>query len=225
MATISNPGQSSPMLISYMTLRKLVGILGIILPFVLVFGAKLIFNNSSIESSISYYYHTGMRDVFVGCMVGIGMFFFSYKGPEKIDGIMGNLSGLFATGLALFPTTASVELGSGSLLIGRIHFTLATLFFLSLAYFSLFLFTKSKPDQLPTAQKLVRNKVYKICGFIMLLCLLCIFLYFQFLEERYQALKELKPVFWLESIALWAFGLSWITKGEMILGDLEQTKN
>lgn len=224
MATNFNSGPSSQLLISYMTLRKLVGLLGIILPFVLVIGAKLIFNNTSIESTISHYYHTGMRDVFVGFIVGIGMFFFCYKGPEKIDGVMGNLAGIFATGLALFPTTASDEMVGSSLIIGKLHFAFATLFFLSLVYFSIFLFTKSKPDQAPTERKLMRNKIYKICGIIMLFCLLCIFVYFQFVEDQYPIVKEYKPVFWLESIALWSFGISWITKGEMILGDIEQTK-
>lgn len=224
MATNFNSGPSSQLLISYMTLRKLVGLLGIILPFVLVIGAKLIFSNTSIESTISHYYHTGMRDVFVGFIVGIGMFFFCYKGPEKIDGVMGNLAGIFATGLALFPTTASDKIVGSSLIIGKFHFAFATLFFLSLVYFSIFLFTKSKPDQAPTPRKLIRNKVYKICGIIMLCCLLCIFVYFQFVEDRYPIVQEYKPVFWLESIALWSFGISWITKGEMILGDIEQIK-
>jgi hypothetical protein len=34
-----------------------------------------------------------------------------------------------------------------------------------------------------------------------------------------QALKSLKPVFWLETIALWAFGISWLTKGAVLFRD------
>jgi hypothetical protein len=30
-------------------------------------------------------------------------------------------------------------------------------------------------------------------------------------------------VFWLESIALWAFGISWRIKGELVLEDKENT--
>ena len=40
-----------------------------------------------------------------------------------------------------------------------------------------------------------------------------------YLREKYPELQHLDPVFWLESIALWAFGISWITKGELILKD------
>jgi hypothetical protein len=32
-------------------------------------------------------------------------------------------------------------------------------------------------------------------------------------------IRELDPVFWLESLAVVAFGVSWLTKGEMILKD------
>ena len=36
---------------------------------------------------------------------------------------------------------------------------------------------------------------------------------------RDSALVALKPVFWLEAFALAACGVSWLTKGEMILAD------
>ena len=49
------------LLISYLTLRKVVGILGMALPFVVFLGGKFIFK-TDIQSSISSYYYTGMRD-------------------------------------------------------------------------------------------------------------------------------------------------------------------
>ena len=33
------------------------------------------------------------------------------------------------------------------------------------------------------------------------------------------AIAEWNPVFYLEGLALWAFGISWMTKGEVILED------
>ena len=33
------------------------------------------------------------------------------------------------------------------------------------------------------------------------------------------ALKAYDPIYWLESIAIVAFGISWLTKGEAILKD------
>ncbi len=61
---------------SYMTLRKAVGWIGLLLPFVLMLGGYFIFKGKFVESSISYYYHTGMRDVFVGALCAVALFLF-----------------------------------------------------------------------------------------------------------------------------------------------------
>jgi len=92
----------------------------------------------------------------------------------------------------------------------------AALFFSTLIYFSMYLFTKSDPDETPTPEKLRRNKVYKICGYAMMFSILLIVVYF-FLPDKVEAsVKAYNPVFWLESLAVVAFGISWLTKGEAI---------
>jgi Na+/melibiose symporter-like transporter len=71
-----------------------------------------------------------------------------------------------------------------------------------------------------TKQKKKRNKIYQWCGIIMLGGILLIFLYFLFLKNIFPQLTNIKPVFWLESFALWAFGISWLVKGEVLLKDV-----
>ena len=93
--------------------------------------------------------------------------------------------------------------------------------FLALAYFSLFLFTKVKKDGSMTREKARRNKLYVTCGVVILGCIALIPLYHLLPEENF--LATIQPVFWLESLALWAFGVSWLTKGEMLWKDLEPT--
>lgn len=39
------------------------------------------------------------------------------------------------------------------------------------------------------------------------------------------SIKELNPVFWLETIALFSFGISWIVKGESFLKDDKKPKH
>jgi hypothetical protein len=51
----------------------------------------------------------------------------------------------------------------------------------------------------------------------MLLCIALIGFYFMALQGT--ALSALRPVFWLESLALWAFGVSWFIKGETLFKD------
>ncbi len=41
------------------------------------------------------------------------------------------------------------------------------------------------------------------------------------LKKHFPNFESFNPIFWLEAIALWAFGISWLTKGETILIDLK----
>ncbi len=203
---------------SYLALRKAIGFLGTSFPFVLFLGA-MIFFRTGIQNSISSYYHTGMGDVFVGTLCVIGFFLLSYKGYERADDIAGDWGCIFAVGMALFPTTPDNPASGDARFIGYIHFAFAALFFLTLIYFSLFLFTKTDPSRPATRRKLHRNKVYKVCGYTMSLCIVLIVIYYLLPDEVASAMEVYKLVFWLEAIAVVAFGISWLTKGEAILMD------
>ena len=78
------------LVISYLTLRKAVGILGIALPFLLAFGGMLLDRKYGVHSSISGYYYTGMRNVLVGTLCAIGTFMMSYRGYERRDDLAGD---------------------------------------------------------------------------------------------------------------------------------------
>ena len=203
------------LVISYLTLRKIIGLLGISFPFVLSLGA-VIFFQTGLQSSVSKYYHTGMGAVFVGTLCVIGFFMLSYKGYDRRDDLAGDLACIFAVGTALFPTHQTPDAKD---VIGYIHFAFAGLFLVTLIYFSLFLFPKTDPEIQPTKKKLLRNKVYKVCGYLMSICIVLIVIYYLLPDAVASAIEGYKPVFWLEAIAVVAFGISWITKGEAILKD------
>jgi hypothetical protein len=207
----------SSLVIGYLTLRKAIGLLGTALPFVLALAAFLLFK-TGIQASMSSYYHTGMRDVFVGTLCAIGVFMISYRGYERQDDVAGDLACVFAVGVALFPTTLRGDLIPLDV-IGKLHLAFAALFFLTLAYFSLCLFTKTDPIKIPTRQKKQRNKVYKACGYTLLASIVLISLLTLLPIGVQRALNAYHPVFWLESLGVVAFGISWLTKGEAMLGD------
>ena len=206
------------LVISYRTLRKIVGILGISLPIVLFVGAFLIFG-LGIQSSISSYYHTGMRDVFVGTLCVIGFFLLSYRGHEPRDDYAGDVACVAALLVAFVPTAPDGVVSQEAMNLDFIHLLSATAFFAMLVYFSLVLFTKTKPDTTPTRRKLQRNRIYKICGVTMLTCMALMFLYKELFTGTFALLDAIKPVYWLEAIAISAFGLSWLTKGRAILNE------
>ena len=203
------------LIISYMTLRKAIGIIGVALPFVLAMGNYLL-GATGIEPSISDYYYTHMGDVFVGSQCAIGVFLFTYRGHQRIDNIAGNLAGIFAIGVALFPT----EPGSPTqqqIFTGYIHYGCAAAFFLILAYFCLVLFRRTDPSKPRTRKKVKRDSVYFICGLTIIACIILLALYAAFFKAT--PVQNFGPVFWLESLAILAFGVSWVTKGEMIFSD------
>jgi GNAT superfamily N-acetyltransferase len=195
---------------SYLALRKAVGWIGIALPLVLVLGMLLIFREKPVLKTISLYYHSGMRDVFVGAICSIALFLFFYKGYDRLDNWAGNVAGFFAVGIALFPTAAKGPQDW----VGVVHFISAAVFFMILSGISMFLFTRTKPD--PTRQKVTRNKIYLICGLVMIFSLVSILIYFSFFDFEKSASCF---VFWAETIALIAFGVSWLTKGGTLYPD------
>lgn len=203
-----------PLVISYLLLRKLIGLLGCALPFVLAIGAALI-SGLDVQASISDYYHTVMRDMFVGILFAIAIFMLSYKGYEPADDRAGDIACVTAIFVALFPV-APPDPTPAQEVLGTLHYLSAALFFLTLAYFSLVLFTKSDPTIPPTPRKLMRNRVYRICGWTIIACLGLIVVAGNFSPDP---VKRLDPVFWLEALAIIAFGFSWLTKGEAILAD------
>ena len=203
-------GGDGRLVVSHLTLRRVVGILGISLPVLLMLWGFTLCECTELLDSISDYYGLRTRDGFVGVLFVVAWFLFAYRGYERKDDLAGDLACLFALGVALFPN-------SGEDWEKVIHFSSAAAFFLVLSYFSLALFTKSGDSQTP--EKRVRNRIYVTCGLVMLACVALIALYYLLLKDT--AVSAIKPVFWLESLALWAFGLSWFVKGETLWRDAE----
>jgi hypothetical protein len=203
-------------------MRRLIGILGVALPIIVVIGG-LAQAQPSVQGSISGYYYTNMRDLFVGILSGVGLFLISYKGYEKIDDIVAKMSGAFALGMIIFPTgmysARIVKVGMFLIddnISANIHLIFGTLFFLLLSFNSLFLFTRRHPGVMGKAKKR-RNVVYRLCGIVMASAIGCIIIYTVFLRDTVVARYD--PVLILESIGLIAFGVSWMVKGETLFKD------
>ncbi|MBD3670139.1 MAG: DUF998 domain-containing protein [Gammaproteobacteria bacterium] len=215
---MGNSEDKGTIIFSYLEHRKTIGLIGMSLPFILAIGAWLFFN-MGLQSSVSHYYYTPMRGVFVGLMFVIGFFLLAYRGYDRRDDITGDIAFLGAVVLALFPTTESQLCGASATVAGTIHYAGAIVFFLSLIYFSLFLFTKSSPGSTPTPQKLKRNLIFRLCAYIMIAAIILLAAYTLGPDSLCQSLSGYRPVFWLEAIAILAFGMSWFVKGEAILKD------
>lgn len=210
------------LVIPYRFLRVTVGVLGMAMPLLLYAGGRLIFG-FGVRGSLSAYYHTDMRDVLVGILFALGVFLFAYKGYGRVDTIAGYLACFFAVGVALFPTLREGETSELAMRVSVLHHIFAAGFLLTLTYFSYFLFTKSnkKPSEL-TPQKRLRNTVYRVCGVVMFLCVVLLGIYVLLFGGEGPFLGLSVPIFWLETLAILAFGVSWFVKSEVILKDEEK---
>lgn len=235
--SLKSKENKNSLIISYLTLRKTIGWLGISLPFILLGGNLFItvLENpeqwtGAIQSSISNYYYTRMGVVFAGIMCAVALFLFSYVGETKADSWLSNLAGSFALGIVLFPTTPKQEIcghwygPTGNLNVEVFHIIFAALFFLTLASISYFIFTKSETKRRSMFTP-ARNLIYKTCGLIMFICLILMAVVVVTPSGSMGSLNKIKPVYLLETLALIAFGISWLVKGEYLYNEKSHNQN
>jgi hypothetical protein len=249
---MSKGAAKDPLIISYLTLRRLVGWIAIMLPIVLlvsswvssrtidIYVTSTTVVHSKFPDSVSGYYYTGMRNFLVGSLCALGVFLIGYNGHDNIDRWTTNIAGGLAICVAFFPTTPSVNPSSRQQVIGVIHLTCAGLLFVLLAWMAL-RFAKTTPGPTPETwwgrvraglglantwddadadakrrnkRKKTRDKFYRGCAVVILLSM-GLALGANFLPVW---LKKITPtLFWFETLAIFAFGLSWLIKGRSLL--------
>lgn len=215
---------NDPRVITFNELRKAVGWLGILLPFVLSIGLY-VFTSCSIQDSISQYYYTRMGSYLTGTLCAVGLFLIAYKGyPGENDGAWCNFAAVCAFGVAFIPMLLRKEdvccpecivfFTSGATWFRFMHFVSAAALFLTMAYLCYFKFTKTNKEHIiKGGRKYNRNRLYRICGITIFFCIIIL--------AGYNLIKHFNPeirirtiTFFLESIMLIAFGTSWLVKGE-----------
>jgi hypothetical protein len=225
---MSNHGAPrNPAVLSYHAMRRMVGIIALLLPFVLAGGTILIsllgpghaLPDPLLQRSISDYRYTAMGGCSIGSLCAIAAFLMCARGYDLTDEITGYLAGFLTLGVALCPSVNPRDPVHTPLQLelNLVHTVLAALMFLVLAYFCLFLFRKTSPDRRRTRRKRHRDIVYAICGTVILVCDAMMLSLYQGSVARF--LSPIHPLLTGESLALIAFGVAWLTKGNGILRD------
>ncbi len=166
-----------------------------------------------------------MGNYFVGSLCAVALFLFFYKGYDKTDSIVSNTAAICALLVAFFPTDPAIGsmcqfvTNSRNSSVNYIHYTAAAILFSSFAFFCLVLFTKTDTTKAMTVNKKMRNNIYKTCGTVIAFCIVLVGIYNLPFLHLDKIIAIYKPTFVLESVALFAFGSSWIAKGEMFLKD------
>ena len=192
--------------------RQLIGYIGLVLPVLLIF---MVLNRDGTAywkslDSISAYYYSGAVAAFVGMLVALSLFLFTYRGYENknhwADRAAGITAAVAALGVALFPTAAPdgvPVLKWWTPEMGVIHYVCAIVLFAMFAVYALWLFRISPSGEQVPPDKKLRNVVYLICGLAIVASIVW---------TGVAGVKG-RPIFLPESIALVAFAISWLVKG------------
>ena len=207
---------------NYRTLRLLVGVIALALPWVVTLVA------AQELTSISASYYTDAQDLFVGMLFVVGAFMWAYNGHTPRQSLASKLGALAAIMVALFPTTCD---GCDLTWESVLHFGSAIFLFCILSYFCFIYFrtdikaTKQADNDSgknvrykhcgsrQTSKERWRSGVYFICGVILIACMVFIGLSYLFLDDEMRI--AWKTTYWGEAIALTSFGVAWFTSGKL----------
>lgn len=190
------------MRINTIRLRTTIGWLGMSLAWIVV---ALV---GYFPASISATWYTNACTVFMIILGWASGILICYKGYEPIDDILLTCTGIAGFGICLFPCSITAEHEKvGTFLIDNqvsnaLHCAFAVVFFVLLAYNSLFLFTKSDGEITP--RKKARNIIFRVCGIGMVAS-------FAILLIPSWRIK----MWFMEMVALSFFGISFLTKANI----------
>ncbi len=201
-------------------IRVFAGVLGMTLPWIAMLGAFIV--SKAQPQIIPEYFWTKLSisetyyvtPALAGVLTTAAVVLMSYKGYSLLDHVITSLSGVFGIMIVLFPCNCPMV--TDETLVGFfqlparisdiIHCTAAVIFFILLAFNSIFLFTKDGNDknQELSKQKKIKNFIFRVCGVGMLGGMALV------LFPTFDA-----QIFIAEAIALTFFGISWLVKGEV----------
>ena len=216
---------------SYLQLRIAIGVLGVVLPLLLIVIVDVLDGkNPALRGSVSAYYYTGGRDLFVAAMCVTGVFLIGYKlrngrkrDLSRNESRVTTAAGVAAVIVALFPTgrpegvmdLVPIQEALSEGFVKWVHYLAALLFILLLARIA-FYFAEAEGPGSPKPAKLVNEqkwtplkwKMYhNTMGRIIIVAVLGAVVFVRTpLPDKY-------AIFFAEWIAVTAFGASWIAKG------------
>lgn len=177
---------------TYRDLRLGIGTLALLFPILLVLFGLVI--GVQVRTTLSAYYHTVLRDIFVGLLVGIALCLYLYKGFSAREDWALNIAALTAIGVALLPVQFQWSLPSAApcavpaeiarcleqynqpFTAGTMHDICAAVFFIAISYVALW-HSADTLSMTPGAVRRARlRKVYKILGAGMVVFPLAVFL-------------------------------------------------
>jgi hypothetical protein len=205
---------------SYLWMRIFIGALGFALPLVLVFAGWGLDRGTIPRDSLSAYYYSGVREVFVGVVAAIAVFLIAYKIAEawSWDFVLSLVAGLAALVVVVFPTgkpegfteVTAVQRWVTETWAGRIHFGGAFVFIGLLAVISLLFGIQEGAREPRPGEK--RSPSFWMHWHVVLASAIAVaagtLVVLKLTDSGFRTY-----VFWGEFIAIVAFAVSWLSMG------------
>lgn len=193
--------------------RKILALFGLLLPLLAPIMGFIAYEKNGPEFwwSISATFYASSNIFMIGTLAVFAFFLFTYKGYDIGDNATCSFSAAMALGILIFPcqteasgaTTGVLNLPTP--LSHVIHCVVAALLFGSFAYMIGFRFTMSDTTH-KTKGKLIRDKIYTICSYIIMWAMIC------------QVFTSIFNIGWMtivnEAVMLWAFSFAWAVKAD-----------
>jgi len=219
---------------SYLLIRSVLAFIGILLPIAFIVGeAYFIDGGVQVRGSLSSYYHSTMRDLFVAALAVTGFLLLTYMAGQRntYDYWLSTAAGIAVLGVVFFPTTrpgvgsaptcgtlpepagcSAMQQQLGEALTAKIHLVSAAIFVLSLAAIA---FVYAHRERRYNAQPRLAA-IQTVCGWVIVLAVVWVVLG-NWVDLQ---IGPLTPLYVTEVVSVWAFGLSWLLTGRALLARL-----
>ena len=213
---------------SWMLLRFLIGVLGLMLVLVTWLGSALLPDGQwALRGSLSAYYYSGMREFFTCTLATTGFFLIAYKAFERsLENVFTLVAGLAIVLVSFFPTTRPAEAkavlgltplqsGLGETTVGVIHGFSALVFILLLAVISYLFGRREGARTVPAPGARFSPSFWKwlhwSCAGVIVLA--CMFFLLHTIGVPFESWTNRHALWLTEVVALAAFATSWMCKG------------
>ena len=222
--------QDNELVLSYNAVRIAVGVTALTLPIMLLLISS--YTNTPFFPTMSDCYHGPARDYFVGALCAIAVFMASYKGYDRkpdesvwlTDRKISMAIAICAVLVAFVPTVSEAG-GVNDTFLAQlfvrafganatyVHYAAAVLLLGFFAVMCLVNFRRSStaPEDMDRAKRF-KNRLFLVCGVIVVVGMTVGFAANYLLDETFVA--RLRLIFWVEVVAVWAFSIAWLVKGE-----------
>lgn len=215
---------------SYLLIRMVVGSIGVLLPTLLfIIDSGFLPGPASVRGSLSAYYHTSARDLFVGALCVTGFFLVTYMSGQKStwDYWLSTIAGIAALGVAFIPTSrpniaphaarcgdievpppgcTQLQHSFGEVPVASVHYASAGVFILSLAVLC-FVFARREERHSESA---TRSRFHRACGIAIVAAVSWIAVG----ESLGLSIAGVEPLYVGEVVSVYAFGASWLMKAK-----------